>query len=161
MTHYRIFHRVRWALIVHQLLSGIGVIVVTVLGAYPALVQEDIYSANYVMPGCRDFLGAAAGSAHLGGYCVGLVIGVARYAYEPSMCLPRDVTDQQIVRVVVQYIDSQPARLQEDFVLLATEALARLGHARASSATRHARRVVDEDCADIITLPRGNGVGRR
>jgi hypothetical protein len=96
---YKPPRRVRGALIVRQLLSGIGVIVVTVLGAYPALVQEDIYSANYVMPGCRDFLGAGAGSAHLGGYCVGLVIGVARYAYEPSICLPRDVTDQQIVRV--------------------------------------------------------------
>jgi hypothetical protein len=27
---------------------------------------------------------------------------------------------------VVQYIDSQPARLQEDFVLLATEALRKI-----------------------------------
>ena len=106
-----------------QLLSGIAVILVTVLGAYPALVQEDIYSAKFVMPGCRDFLGTGTSSAHVGDYCVGLVTGVARYAYEPSICLPRDVTDEQIVRVVVQYIDSQPARLQEDFVLLATEAL--------------------------------------
>jgi Rap1a immunity proteins len=119
---------------VRQLLNGIGVIVVTMLGAYPALVQEDIYSANYVMPGCRDFLRAGTGSAHLGGNCVGLVIGVARYAYEPSLCLPRDVTDEQIVRVVVQYVDNQPARLQEDFVLLATEALRKSGHASVSQA---------------------------
>jgi hypothetical protein len=75
------------------------------------------------MPGCRDFLGGGTDSAHLDAYCVGLVIGVARYAYAPSICLPLEVTDEQIVRVVVQYIDSQPARLQEDMVLLAKDAL--------------------------------------
>jgi hypothetical protein len=74
------------------------------------------------VPGCRDFIGVGTGNAHLRGYCVDLVIGVARDAYAPRICLPREVTDEQIVRVVVQYIDSQPARLQEDFVLLATEA---------------------------------------
>jgi hypothetical protein len=109
---------------VRQLLSGIGFIAVAVLGgAYPALGQKDIYSANYVMPGCRDFIRAGTANAHLRGYCVDLVIGVARDAYAPGICLPQEVTDEQIVRVVVQYIDSQPARLQEDFVVLATEAL--------------------------------------
>jgi Rap1a immunity proteins len=54
---------------------------------------------------------------------VDLVLGVARDAYAPRICLPREVTDEQIVKVVVQYIDSQPARLHEDFVLLAMEAL--------------------------------------
>lgn len=117
------FELYRWKLMMGQFLSGIGLIVLTLLGGYPAFAQEDIYSANYVMPGCRDFLGKGTGSAHLGGYCVGLVIGVARHAYAPSICLPREVTDEQIVSVVVQYIDSQPARLQEDFVVLAMEAL--------------------------------------
>ena len=106
-----------------QLLSGIGFIVLAVLGAYAAFAQKDIYSADYLMPGCRDFIGADTDNAHLRGYCVDLVIGLARDAYAPRICVPREATDEQIVRVVVQYIDSQPARLQEDFVLLATEAL--------------------------------------
>ena len=106
-----------------QLLSTVGFIVMAVLGADPDFVREDIYSADYVIPGCRDFIGAGAGTAHLRGYCVDLVIGVARNAYVPSICLPREVTDEQIVRVVVRYIDSQPAPLHEDFVLLAIEAL--------------------------------------
>src|SRR5262245_65157616 len=93
------------------------------LDAYPAFVQEDIYSANYVIPGCRDFIRAGTGSSHVRGYCVDLVIGFARNAYVPRICLPREVTDKQIVRIVVRYIDSQPARLHEDFVLLAKEAL--------------------------------------
>jgi hypothetical protein len=75
------------------------------------------------MPGCRDFIGSGTGKAHVRGYCVDLVMGIARDAYAPRICLPRGFTDEQIVRVVVQYIDSQPARLHEDFVLLATEAL--------------------------------------
>jgi hypothetical protein len=108
---------------VRQRLIGIGFLAVAVLGADPAFVREDIYSADYVMPGCREFIGAGSGTTHLRGYCVDLVIGVARNAYVPSICLPREVTDEQIVRVVVRYIDSQPARLHEDFVLLAIEAL--------------------------------------
>ena len=48
---------------------------------------------------------------------------IARDAYAPAHLSPREVTDEQIVRVVVQYIDSQPARLHEDFVVLAIEAL--------------------------------------
>ena len=106
-----------------QLLSVISFIVLAMLGTYPAFAQDDIYSAGYVMPGCREFIGADTGNAHLRGYCVDLVIGVARDAYAPRICLPREVTDEQIVRVVVQYIDSQPARLHEDFVVLAMEAL--------------------------------------
>jgi hypothetical protein len=108
---------------VRQLLSGISFIVLALLGAHSAFAQKDIYSADYIVPGCRDFIRVGTGNAHLRGYCVDLVIGVARDAYAPRICLPREVTDEQIVRVVVQYIDSQPARLQEDFVLLATEAL--------------------------------------
>jgi Rap1a immunity proteins len=123
MTHYRIFRRVRGALIVRQFLSDISFIVLALLGAYPAFAQTDIYSADYIMPGCRDFIGAGTDNAHLRGYCVDLVVGVARDAYEPLICLPREITDEQIVTVVVQYIDSQPARLHEDFVVLAIEAL--------------------------------------
>ena len=106
-----------------QHLSGIGFIVLGVLGTYPAFAQKDIYSADYLMPGCRDFIRAGTGNTHLGGYCVDLVLGVARDAYAPRICLSREVTDEQIVKVVVQYIDSQPDRLHEYFVLLAMEAL--------------------------------------
>jgi hypothetical protein len=51
-----------------QFLSSLGLIVVAVLGAYPAFAQKDIYSADYVMPGCRDFIGAGTDNAHLRGY---------------------------------------------------------------------------------------------
>jgi hypothetical protein len=43
--------------------------------------------------------------------------------YEGVQCRPREVTLGQIVRVVVQYIDSRPARMHEDFRVLAFEAM--------------------------------------
>jgi hypothetical protein len=73
-----------------QLLSGIGFIVLAVLGAYAAFAQKDIYSADYIVPGCRDFIRVGTGNAHLRGYCVDLVIGLARDAYAPRICVPRE-----------------------------------------------------------------------
>ena len=44
------------------------------------------------------------------------------YAHS-SICSPRHWTIEQLVGVVVQYVDSRPARLHEDFTKLAIEAL--------------------------------------
>jgi Rap1a immunity proteins len=70
---------------------------------------------------CRDFIGARTGDAFVRGYCLGLVMGALRYA--PGVCHPQGVTGEQFVRVAVQYIDSQPGRMHEDFVALAIEAV--------------------------------------
>jgi hypothetical protein len=43
------------------------------------------------------------------------------------MCFPVGVTREQVVRAVVQYIDGQPARMNENFVPLAIELCRRLG----------------------------------
>jgi hypothetical protein len=62
-----------------QILGGLGLIVATALGAYPAFAQDST-SANFIMPGCRDYFGASIGDAFLRGYCLGLVEGAPRYA---------------------------------------------------------------------------------
>ncbi|WP_409997233.1 Rap1a/Tai family immunity protein [Bradyrhizobium cosmicum] len=59
--------------------------------------------------------------AFLQGYCAGLVVGL-RYMYDDA-CVPDGATPNQVLRVVVQYIDSRPARLHEDFRILALEAM--------------------------------------
>lgn len=105
------------------LLASIGLIVATMLGAYPALAR-DTYSAKFVMPGCRDFLGAKTLDPFSRGLCFGLIVGATKNA-ALKMCPPRSLTNEQVVMAIVQYIDSQPARLQEDFIDLATEALNR------------------------------------
>jgi hypothetical protein len=48
-------------------------------------------------------------------------MGLGRFGL--GVCNPPEVTTEQGIRVVVQYIDAQPARLHEDFRLLAIEAL--------------------------------------
>ena len=98
--------------------------VIAALGCETASAQQsDTSSANYVMLGCRQ-----VGADRLGqpeylrrGLCIGIIKGI-EYA-DPTICRPRGVTTGQLVRVVVQYIDQQPARHHEDFMALATEAL--------------------------------------
>lgn len=41
----------------------------------------------------------------------------------PKVCAPGAVTKGQALKVVVQYIDQRPARMHEDFMKLAVEAL--------------------------------------
>jgi hypothetical protein len=80
-------------------------------------------TANEAMEGCRFFL-TDAGSATLKqinaqGFCRGAVEALIATQY----CPPEGVTIGQAVRVVVQYIDNRPARLNEPFAALAAEAL--------------------------------------
>jgi hypothetical protein len=82
----------------------------------------DADSANTVMPGCREFINdKSTAKPFEQGRCTGLINGLA-YLYDES-CRPSAVTRGQIVRVVVQYIDARPARMHEDFRVLAMEAI--------------------------------------
>jgi len=83
--------------------------------------------AKDVMPGCRGFIKDGAspadstysvGLSH--GKCVGIVQTLVSVG---SMCNPHSVTIKQNIEIVVQYIDSRLARLHEDFIMLALEAL--------------------------------------
>jgi Rap1a immunity proteins len=55
------------------------------------------------------------------GECIGAVAAITHI--DLAVCPPKDSTVEQAIRIVVQYIDSQPARLQENFYDLAVEAL--------------------------------------
>jgi hypothetical protein len=53
----------------------------------------------------------------------GVISALADWGHvDKFICLP-PVTRQQMVRVVVQYIDNRPARMHERFVILAAEAM--------------------------------------
>src|SRR5690242_5206462 len=80
-------------------------------------------SANSIMPGCRNFI-AQTNVDMLGqGYCAGLVDGLV-YA-ERDLCFPTGATVEQAIRLIVEYIDAHPARLEENFRRLALEAIHR------------------------------------
>ena len=78
----------------------------------------DVGSANYIAAGCRDFIARRAVNAYAQGLCAGKVESVAIFA----ACAPPEATVGQMIRVVVRYIDERPARLHENFIVLAREA---------------------------------------
>jgi hypothetical protein len=58
------------------------------------------------------------------GVCLGEVVGVWHAAaWSGWVCSPPGAINDEAVRIVIQYIDARPARLHEDFALLAAEAL--------------------------------------
>jgi hypothetical protein len=84
----------------------------------PALAVEP-NSANFMMPACRSARPDV--SQGMQGICLGMVTAIATIA--PGVCRPLGATNDEAMRVVVQYIDSRPGRLHEPFIELAAEAL--------------------------------------
>ena len=80
-----------------------------------------VASANYVGAGCRDFIAHRPVNAYAQGLCAGKVEAVGVFAR--GICLHPEVTVGQMIRVVTRYIDDRPARLHEDFMTLAEEAM--------------------------------------
>jgi hypothetical protein len=105
-----------------QFMRGIA-LVATMLLSCGASFAENLVSANLIMPGCRSF--AAQDFSNPGlfdkGRCAGIVEAIAALAAD--VCAPSESTLGQTVNVVVKYIDDRPARMHENFMLLAREAL--------------------------------------
>jgi Rap1a immunity proteins len=91
----------------------------------------DAYSANFMLPYCKDYL---SGSSTLdAGFCAGVVEGIGHMAAMlemssspgagPPLCVPNGVTRGQTVRAVVSYIEARPKRMDEPFWQLTFEAL--------------------------------------
>jgi len=102
----------------------------SILNCRIAFAQQDQYSANFIMIGCREAASLIAFSnpsnehSELAQFCLGIIVGLTYQAQsDGTICVPVGLTREQAVRAVVQYIDGQPARLNENFVPLATEAL--------------------------------------
>ena len=94
----------------------------TVHAAGPPAVAR-AFSANFYLPGCKDFI--AGRSNFFGGRCVGAVEVLNALNLDTKLfCPPEAITTQQRVRVIVAYMEVRPERLNEDFRLLANEAMA-------------------------------------
>jgi hypothetical protein len=101
--------------------------------ANSALAQDDKYTANFMLPYCRDAINNKSPTltldAVLQGMCVGIVdaIEYMMSEYPPderdlAVC-PPDVTLKETVQVVIKYIDARPERTNENFKKLAIEAI--------------------------------------
>jgi hypothetical protein len=118
-----------------------GLIAATLAAAVligPAQAQEDPLSGNYMLPLCKTWLRMASpdldvikdeirtGNAKPGGIvqyfteagmCAGQVVGIS-VMLGPLACIPSEVTNEQLVRVVVASIEKVPATMHENFSAL-------------------------------------------
>ncbi|SEE38000.1 hypothetical protein SAMN05444161_5589 [Rhizobiales bacterium GAS191] len=100
--------------------------------ASPIAAAQDIHSANYLLEGCRIVASGATppdGQMFRATMCMGKLEAVVFFASSidtPNRsCPPRGVPDSQVAKVVVAYLDQNPARLHQVFLGLAYEAVAK------------------------------------
>jgi hypothetical protein len=83
-----------------------------------------VFSADFYLGGCKDFV--AGKSNFFAGRCVGAVeVLDALNADTKLFCPPDNADNLQRVRTIVSYIEARPDRKNEDFRLLANEAMAK------------------------------------
>lgn len=101
----------------------VGLSIASPWAAPAARAQQDTSSANYIMLGCEAFLLDPIPTSRLlvAGVCAGIIDTLQ--AIKPNICLPAISTRRLLVRGVVTYINNNPARLHENFIELAGEAL--------------------------------------
>jgi hypothetical protein len=99
-----------------------------------AVAQEEIESANLLLPYCKLTPAQAGNKAFLVGRCVGVVQGIAdalSLTKEANgdklnpLCAdrPKGVSTDQAVKVVVQYGDAHPDQTHAPFAVVAALAL--------------------------------------
>lgn len=101
----------------------VGLSIASPWAAPAARAQQDTSSANYIMLGCEAFLLDPIPTSRLllAGVCAGIIDTLQ--VMKPNICLPGIATRRLLVRGVVSYINGIPARLHENFIELAGEAL--------------------------------------
>jgi hypothetical protein len=88
--------------------------------------SENLYSANYLMPGCRHAVAENYNSDHFGqGRCGGVVQTIMYFGRHFGVCVPDRTIAREAAKVIVLYVDQRPARMHERFEKLALEALQR------------------------------------
>ena len=102
----------------------VALLAANLFAAGPALAAGDLHTAAGVISGCRNFLAGNDTSLLVQGMCFGEVTALFETFGGKCAPAPADVPGQQLMRTVVDYIDSQPrARLNEPFNHLAIEAM--------------------------------------
>ena len=104
-------------------LGVIALIMAMISNGGIAVAEPNQTSADYVMSGCRDAATLITFSnvreseeeASRMGFCAGIVVGLSFMGQPYGICVPPGTASQQTISIVVQYIDGQPARTDEDF----------------------------------------------
>ncbi len=86
--------------------------------------ETHTFSAEFYLQGCKDFI--AGRSNFFSGRCVGAVEVLDALNKDTKLfCSPSNADNQQRVRTIIAFIEGHPDRRQEDFRLLANEAMAK------------------------------------
>jgi hypothetical protein len=84
------------------------------------MAADTDHSANYYLPGCRDFVNKRFEiNPFLQGHCIGVIEGLAMMTYDSPLvqrsCVPDDVTVAQVAAMVVRWFDQRPELWHRDF----------------------------------------------
>lgn len=103
---------------------------IALIWAYQGSAEEDRGSAGYLVSLCKTYLDLVEKEAEtlqsLGrteparltaaGVCVGFVVGVLETLRSVNLsCIPKDISNAQLVRAVLNEIESHPERMRQDF----------------------------------------------
>ena len=123
MIRHRVALTLGTAVLATAVLGASGGLVATATAAGPA-ASSRMFSADFYLGGCKDFV--AGKSNFFAGRCVGAVEVLDALNADTKLFCPPDNTDNlQRVRTIVTYIEARPDRKNEDFRLLANEAMAK------------------------------------
>jgi Rap1a immunity proteins len=119
--------RIAFSIVVDLLIAAALLIPAVLFGAAAAAgpaATARMFTADFYLSGCKDFV--AGRSNFFAGRCVGAVEVLDALNSDTKLfCPPDNVDNLQRVRTIVTYIDARPERKNEDFRLLANEALAK------------------------------------
>ena len=112
-------------------LGAIALILAMIFNCGVAVAGPTQPSADYIMRGCREaaFLiafsnvGESEEEVARMNFCAGVVVGLSFMGQPYGICVPPGTSSQHVASIVVQYIDGRPARIDEDFLSFAAEAL--------------------------------------
>ncbi|MFV3283168.1 Rap1a/Tai family immunity protein [Pseudomonas sp. NY15356] len=89
------------------------------------------HDGNELLRNCKEFIKDGSFDALLAGECTGLIRGVASTVYfysgdlknDEKFCMPDDVTNGQVARIVIKYLEDNPKILNRPDMALVWEAL--------------------------------------
>lgn len=89
----------------------------------PPAGADDRDSAAAILPGCRAYLGGGATQRELQGLCLGRLAVLSSNLDLIGACPPVGIQPATMLRVIVAFMDTVPARWGEGFARLAAEGL--------------------------------------
>ena len=102
------------------------VLVFSLAWSTSAMAAEDTRSAAFMLPHCKNSLDPSTRDA-IGGSCIGIVgtlSFVSRVLDEGlKFCHPSNLPPEQMLGKVIEFVETHPERMQEDFRLLALTAM--------------------------------------